>query len=831
MSRGDWSRIRPLLEQLLDLPVEQQQAFLDRECGDNQELKSRLRGMIDRERSDAAFLESDTDSGRFTSDAGRGIQPGALLGPWRLLGLLGSGGMGSVWLAERADGEFDKQVALKVLRGDLQAPGLHRRFEEERRLLARLEHPNISRLVDAGTTDAGLPWLAMEHVDGRPIDHHCDRQRLGVEQRLRLFLSICDAVRHAHKNLIVHRDLKPSNILVDEEGAPRLLDFGIAKLLAEEQADPGSEVTRPGARPFTPRYASPEQVRGDPVTTSTDVYSLGVLLFELLTGQPPYEPHDDSSFEMSRTVRETEAARPSSVARTGQQGEHLARVRDSQPRVLSKRLSGDLDTIVAKALQKDPEKRYTSVEQLAEDIVLHLDGLPIRARADHLGYRLGRYMARHRVAVLSGVVVILALIGATVVSGLFAVEAGEREREAVAAQQQEEAARERSGELLRDLLELNASYVFDFAEKLQRFEGTTEVRLEMARRAVEQLDRLAGRETEDPDLLLTLSRAYVKFGDLLGNPRQFNVGDLEGARMSYRKAEELLSRLERDDRTADEQVRIREELLEKRGDLLVMGGEFEEGVEAYRLWRDSAALRVAADPADDEARRQLARALALLGSALGMSGRHRETLPCFEEALEIHEQRHDRSPGDPGIRFDVAQALAKLGGVVGVLERTHEAVDHYTEAVDLLEELLEEDPGNPVFRTSFVETSYLLARFHFDLRQEEPERIDVADAHLDSALEVIEPAVRAEPDNAFLAVRLGSIQLEKARLLEHVGWRLRNQGEEWRPSYRLALDWAEKGAATLQRLATRNRLPAPVRPVLKSGQERQVRIERELGEE
>jgi tetratricopeptide (TPR) repeat protein len=315
------------------------------------------------------------------------------IGHFRVVGVLGRGGMGEVFLAERDDGQFEQRVALKLIQRS--AAGLVRRFLDERRILARLEHPGIARLVDGGLTSDGQPYFAMELVEGEPIDRYCESRQLSIERRLELFGSACDAVAYAHQHLVIHRDLKPSNILVTADGQVKLLDFGIAKVVGA--ADSAEERTRTGMYLMTPEFAAPEQVRGDPVSTMTDVYGLGVLLYLLLTGSRPYDVRGKSPAEVERTICNSEPAKPSATAGGARH----------------RRLRGDLDAIVLKALRKEPERRYTSAAALREDLQRFRAGLPVLARPDSVGYRLGKFARRHRAAVTAGLLTAAGLLGAT----------------------------------------------------------------------------------------------------------------------------------------------------------------------------------------------------------------------------------------------------------------------------------------------------------------------------------------------------------------------------------------------------------------------------------
>ncbi len=352
------------------------------------------------------------------------------IGPYKVLGVLGEGGMGRVLLASRADEQYQRLVAIKTLRAarggqaleDDRRAELLARFDLERQALAQLEHPNIARLYDAGRDEGGDPYLVLEHIDGVPLDVYCDEQKLDVAARLRLFLEVCAAVQAAHRNLLVHRDLKPSNILVTREGRPMLLDFGIAKLLdpgrgAGSQAGEILE-TREGSRPMTPGYASPEQVKGEPITTASDVYSLGVVLYELLTGRKPYRVTSWLPHELEKAICEVEPEKPSTAVfrTTGKSrsrdgaalpADEVARRRGTSAAALARHLRGDLDTLLYTALRKDPDRRYASVEALAHDIAAFLAGRPLLARPPSAWYTLRKFAARHRF----GMAAALALAG------------------------------------------------------------------------------------------------------------------------------------------------------------------------------------------------------------------------------------------------------------------------------------------------------------------------------------------------------------------------------------------------------------------------------------
>jgi serine/threonine-protein kinase len=405
-----WRRIQELFAAAVVLEGVERTRYLDAACGGDAAMRREVESLLRADRiaaGDGGITSAVASTVQDIAAAG-GSRVGDRVGPYRLAGVLGHGGMGTVYLAERADAEYTARVAVKFVRGALAMPELARRLRLERQVLAGLQHPSIARLLDGGTTADGTPYLVMEHVEGQPIDHWCDARALALRDRLRLFLRVCDAVQYAHQSLVVHRDLKPSNILVQADGTPTLVDFGIAKLLDADVSD-GAETTTTLAL-MTPAYASPEQVLGRRVTVATDVYSLGVVLYRLLTGRLPFDLADATPGEIERRVTGDEPPRPSQIARD---------------RAAARQLAGDLDTIVSKALRKEPSRRYGTVADLAEDVQRHLDGRPVLARRDTFVYVAGKFARRHRgaLAVAAGVVVLVGGLTAIYTTRL----AGERD--------------------------------------------------------------------------------------------------------------------------------------------------------------------------------------------------------------------------------------------------------------------------------------------------------------------------------------------------------------------------------------------------------------------
>jgi eukaryotic-like serine/threonine-protein kinase len=505
---GRWQRVKDVFQAALDHPPAERAPFLDETCGDDTELRREVESLLEAREEAPAFLSKPAVSIPAAPEA-----EGRRIGAYRLLSRIGYGGMGVVYEAVRDDDVFRKTVALKIVHGDA-TPEHLRRLARERQILAQLQHPNIASVIDGGTTGEGQPYLVMEYVEGEPIDRYCDRKGLRTRSRLEMFRTICAAVHYAHRNLVVHRDIKPANILVTADGQPKLLDFGIAKLLAAGM-DPEQMPTATLMPVMTPEYASPEQVRGRPVTTATDVYSLGVLLYELLTGRRPFMVRGDSLEEIVRVVCATEPIAPSAVRR----GTELATTR---PWVSPRELEGDLDTIVLKALRKEPERRYLSAQELAEEVRRHLEGLPVLARGDTVGYRLSKFVSRHRLAVSAAALLAVSLVGGMALTL----------RQARIA----EANRLRAERRFADVRKLANAFLFDFHDAIADLPGSTRARQLVVEHALEYLASLAGEAGGDRALQAELADAYDKVGDVQGLPYAASLGDSAGALESFARA-------------------------------------------------------------------------------------------------------------------------------------------------------------------------------------------------------------------------------------------------------------------------------------------------------
>lgn len=654
-----WASIDAVFSALLDLPPEHRAAALAEQCGDDHALANAVRRLLDAEQRSSAAFDSAAASVRALAEGAvqrfpddEAIPPNLQqVGPYRLTDRLGTGGMSVVWKAERNDGEFQQTVAIKLMRRWIEGGETVQRFRAERRILAGLEHPNLARLLDGGVVGDGWPYFVMEYVDGVPITQYCDDRRLDLDQRLALFMQVLDVVQYAHRRLVVHRDIKPSNILVTADGRVKLLDFGIAKVLDQDaMSATESELTQVGGRPMTPAYASPEQITGSPVTTASDVYALGVLLYQLLTGRSPYRVSPEQPLRLREAVLGQTPSNPSvRVLEAGDDGDAgtLARRRGTTPGRLARRLRGDLDVICQVALRKEPERRYPIVEQLAADLERHRRRLPVLARAGNWRYLTGRFVRRNAWGLAAGVLIPLAvLIGIGVhVDRLGA----ERDRAEVAAVQ---AAREAAK--ARQVTDYLVS-LFRAADPAQAA-GRQVTAVELVERGIDETGRLA----EDPALQAEMFRVLGQVSQALGQ---------------YQSAAELLLRsLAILEVMPPPTTLDRADVLADLGFIHFQMGRLEE---AERFNRDALAVL----PADDALRR--APVLTNLGIVHIITSRYHDAEILLAEAIAAHES------GAPGSAAH-ATTLNALGTLLSRQGRHDEAITMLETALELRRELFGE---------------------------------------------------------------------------------------------------------------------------------------------
>jgi tetratricopeptide (TPR) repeat protein/predicted Ser/Thr protein kinase len=492
-------KVEIIVNDLLDAPATQREDLLASQCGGDTALAGAVRSMLE-------AVEAETRLTALCRSVADEKQPGRprRIGPYELDSLLGRGGMGAVYLAHRADGQFEQKLAIKLADLPLATELFRERFRQERQILAGLQHPYIARLLDGGVTAEGELYLAMEYVDGVPIQRFCEANKLSERQRIELFLRVCEAVQFAHRNLVVHRDLKPDNILIAADGTPRLLDFGTAKLLSPARGETASELTREAYLAFTPQYASPEQVLGKPITTASDTYSLGVLLYLLLTGSPPYELKELTTGEILQKVCEEAPRKP------------------AHPAGANRRFDADLEAVLMKALRKEPLERYLTPEHLSSDLCAYLEGRPVAARRGTRRYRMGKFIRRHRIGLAALAVVAVSLCGG-VTGVLWQTRVANQERHRAEARS-------------ADLRQLSNSLLTELDEAIQQIPGSTAAQKLLVTRVLEHLDRMAQDAKGDRQTQLDLVDAYTRLANLQGNTYSQNLGDSAGAQASIDKA-------------------------------------------------------------------------------------------------------------------------------------------------------------------------------------------------------------------------------------------------------------------------------------------------------
>jgi serine/threonine protein kinase len=809
--RQNWEQADRLFLAAADLSPTERAQFLDRACENNPELRLEVESL----------LRADQDSDEYLSaligdEALRLLDtqaPGDRVGAYRILRELGRGGMGAVFLATRDDDEYQKQVAVKVVKRGMDTDEVLGRFRHERQILANLEHPYIARLHDGGTTADGRPFFVMEYVEGLPVDEYCAQHGLDTKARLRLFVRVCEAVAHAHRNLVVHRDLKPANILVTATGTPKLLDFGIAKLLGGDGR--GVDTTIAASRLFTPEYASPEQVQGYPVSTPSDVYALGAILYKLLTGQTAHTVTGDSMLEMERAICQTEITPPGRIAT---------------------HLGPDLDNIVLMAMRKEPALRYPSADHFAADIQRYLNGEPVQARQGSSLYRLRKFVVRNRWPVAAAAVVAASLVAATVISfaqyrhaeseRLEAVrermlaeaargaEAAERQ---LANQERDEAQRQRTRaeQRVTELIDLANAALFDVHGAIESLPGAVSARQKLVKTTLGYLEHLEKEAGDDPRIRSALSTAYYKVGLIQGDTYSPSLQDFEGARVSFLKAEALLAPIRRSQPDDPQALLMWIQIEDSLADLLYQSGQNEAAAAAYERLLPLAHRLGRMMPQDAVAAKQEG----FLHWRLAVSLRHAYPERGLEHAnqqMALMRQLITRFPNDQGLKEEFVAGLTTAASALSVDGSLDRAAEYYRQAIQMREDLLRADNhsvslqrnlvvnygnysallGNPTFpnlgrpaearavAARAVELARALAaadpqdaaaRFNvamslLRLGEIEPESQQESLAALREARAIMEPMARANPKSATIGVALAAAR-------EYAGHRLQSLGK------------------------------------------------------
>ncbi|MFK8030605.1 MAG: protein kinase [Gammaproteobacteria bacterium] len=666
------NRVMVLCEEALSFEPEERAGFLEKKCADSPELRAAVEKLISTVNRTDEFLRPASEEAE--------LVVGDMVGDYRVVSNLGRGGMGTVYLAERVAEGYSQRVALKVMRTFLQSNDMISRFNEERRILARLHHPYIATLMDGGTTDQGLPYLVTELVEGVPIDTYCDSRELTVNQRLDLVQKVALALQSAHQNLVVHSDLKPGNILITDDGIPKLLDFGVAKLVTPV-VEGEESVADDKFIALTPEYASPEQIVGEPVTTTSDVYSLGVLTYKLLVGETPHKLEGAPRDELVKHVENRVVNRPSQHVlslRDPEVAETVAGDRKSTMQNLSRKLSGDLDAVLFKALQRDPLERYPSALVFATELKSYLRGLPVTAIKDSNSYRLAKFVKRNRVSVAAGALGLLALVGGLTVSMWQAHIASKR---------------------FDDLYGLAETVIYDLHDEIADLPGGTQARQLMTRESLHYLDRLAKDSGGDRALQLDLSKAYKRLGDVLGNPTNANLGDVGSSVDSYNKALVIAQQLSsgvQDDPSIERHKAI---VHEKLGDVLAWTGDFDGALEHSAKSMELFESLVGNSPDNAIAIQSVSISGVKRGDLLGHPsfpnvGRTAEALKSYQQALATIEPLAKKEPVSKTTMRYYALAHERVGTMLSLNEDFEQALVNFETSLAIRQEMVADDPAN-----------------------------------------------------------------------------------------------------------------------------------------
>jgi eukaryotic-like serine/threonine-protein kinase len=767
-------RIQHLFHEALARPAEQRAEFLRAEAPDDPAMQEEVLALIAADESGRDRFVSPVSPDAFRDVSGADPWIGTRLGAYRVTRRIGAGGMGTVYEAVRDDEEFDRRVAIKLIRRGMDSGLVLRRFHQERQILAGLEHPNIAGLLDGGVTDNGQPFFVLEYVEGRSVSEFCAHRRLSIRDRLRLFLEVCGPVSYAHQNLVVHRDLKPSNILVTDGGVPKLLDFGIAKLLRAEEAE-GETMTRAGQPVCTPEYASPEQIRGGTITTSADVYALGVVLYELLTGQRPFRLDDRSLAEMERIVSEQQPTRPSAVVSAATADPTSG----NAPARLRRELVGELDSIVLMAIAKEPHRRYSSVEALAEDVRRFLDGRPVVARPSTWAYRAGKFVARNRAGVTAATLVLASLAAGAAAT--------------LVQWQRAEAAVVVADARFRDVRTLANSLLFEVHDAIQPLPGATSARALIVARAIDYLDRLYQETGSDPELAREVAEAYLKLGKVQGDPTNANLGDTGSARVSLDRALALANWLN-DTRPGDAQA---QDLLprahEVRGDVEAWAGTAAVGVEYLR--QAVGHRRLIAEQHPDSLAAQLGLAISRikLGDVLGHPGfpnvgDQDGAMAQYRDAIQLLLRLPPDQATEPGTRRHVAMLHERMGRLLETDGNFPAALAELQRSWAIREQLVRDFPGDvAVLRDAGIARERLCSvHLHEGA-------VDAALAHCEAALAAYERLRAADPEDA------------NARMTHAIGQRWLARVLTARGDPAAALRQIDRSRASLEQLADADR--------------------------
>ena len=710
--------IHRLFEAAIQLPPEERIAFLEAQTSDP-EIRREVLSLLDHDALAESFFAGTFESATSSLISDLDLRPGTRVGAFTIVRMLGFGGMGTVYLGTRAAGGFKQTVAIKVIQAPNPTPLLLARFQQERQILARLNHPNIARLLDGGETPAGSPFFVMEYVSGREIDGYCDDRGLDLRARLRLFLEVAAGVRYAHENLVVHRDLKPGNILVGEDGVPKLLDFGIAKVL-----DPISGLSpEVSTRVLTPEYASPEQVRGDAITTAADIYSLGAVLYRLLTGGPPHRIEGLSPLDAARKISEQNVQAPPNVP-------------------------ADVGAILTKALHTDPQHRYRSADELSNDIQRYLDGKPVVAASDSIGYKTAKFLRRNWIAATASLAVMLALTagaGAAIWQG------------------------RRAERRFAEVRQLSNQFLFEFEDAIHSIPGTMKARELVVKTAQEYLDRLAGEAGRDPELIHELAEAYQKLGDVQGNQLDSNTGNYQAALQSFRTAVTLRDSAGDAHATAN---KVRSAYLNSLNSLANSEAATGDPTRALPLCQKAVAAAdswLQSGSSDPELLTAVSNSYSQLAGHQQQRGDFEAAVVSSKHSLEIQIRARELRPDDKKLLRAVAVRYWSVGSAEKLDGHFDESIAAYGTAKELLQQVVALNPGNTQNRRELLGASWLLADTTVDLLRKKKLPLDPGVPLWREAFATGTHLLSEDPANALVEADVTLIAMGLSTTLQSLG--------------------------------------------------------------
>lgn len=721
-AQNRYNKLTEVFLAALDCTSAERPDFLSEVCGSDLELLKEVELLIKNNSPAKAFLEkpiAKLDLATLTESLeekeAKELKEfvGQKVGKYIIKNKIGEGGMGVVFEAIRSDAPNSKSVAIKILSTNILT--IQERFNMEYQIMANLEHPFIARLLDNGKTNDNLPYLVMELVEGKAIDQYCQNQKLNVTERLKLFLKVCEAVEYAHLHLVVHRDLKPSNILVTSDGTPKLLDFGIAKIIKNNDV---VDVTKTGSRLMTPAYASPEQILGKPTTVSVDIYALGILLYKLLTNNLPYQFKDTSFKAVEKVICEEIPLKPSLIVAKEEQQ-------------LVKILSGDLDNILLMALRKEPGRRYKSVSEFSKDIQRYLSGFPVIAHKDTFKYRASKFIGRNfRYLVTSILIILLVSIGVTTTLW----QARKAQQEKIKAETQGQllkAQSELASQRAKDIRNLSSALMFKYNDELEKLPGATALRQQMIVEALNYLDELNNSQNKDLELQKELALAYQRVGDIQGRPFRINLGNTSAALISYQKS--------------------------------------------LKIFEDLAQIA----PNDPQLEIEFSNSLERVGEALDRTGNINMAMKYFQKALAIREKIVRKNIGNLEHLYSLATSYTKIGDNLAARGDFVNAMVLYCKALSIRTNLVTQEPDNQKYQRGLatIHTRFILIYQNiYDLINKRIGQINVSQKLLEKCLyynqlitETAKKSLENEPENPFLQSELAGCYLQNSSILLQIG--------------------------------------------------------------